>query len=143
MKRLCREQGQGVRMVRSVTVRTSAGADRSGTPVAAEHTVGDDMCGRAVECDLAAGEELRVDRFVVVHTEREVALPGPSAVRAVRTAQATGFDALLEAHRAAWAQVWELADVEIEGDQDAQVGVRFAAAELIAAAPTESSRSCR
>ena len=99
------------------------------------------MCGRAVECDLAAGEELRVDRFVVVHTEREVALPGPSAVRAARSAQAAGFDALLEAHRAAWAQVWELADVEIEGDQDAQVGVRFAAAELIAAAPTESSRS--
>ena len=30
-----------------------------------------------------------------------------------------------------------LADVEIEGDQDAQVGVRFAAAELIAAAPTD------
>ena len=112
-----------------------------GTPVAAEHTVGDDMCGRAVECDLAAGEELRVDRFVVVHTEREVALPGPSAVRAARSAQAAGFDALLEAHRAAWAQVWELADVEIEGDQGAQVGVRFAAAELIAAAPTESSRS--
>ena len=112
-----------------------------GKPIAAEHTAGDDMCGRAVECDLAAGEELRVDRFVVVHTEREVALPGPSAVRAARSAQAAGFDALLEAHRAAWAQVWELADVEIDGDQDAQVGVRFAAAELIAAAPTESSRS--
>ena len=109
--------------------------------LAAEHVTGEDMCGRAVECDLAAGEELRVDRFVAVYTEREVALPGPSAVRAARSAQSAGFDALLDAHRAAWAQAWDVADVEIDGDQDAQVGVRFAAAELIAAAPTDSSRS--
>ena len=47
--------------------------------LAAEHVTGEDLCGRAVECDLAAGEELRVDRFVAVYTEREVALPGPSA----------------------------------------------------------------
>jgi len=99
------------------------------------------MCGRAVACDLSAGEELVVDRFVAVHTEREVPLPGPSAVRAARSAQNAGFDALLDAHAAAWAQIWEVADVEIEGDPAAQIGVRFAAAELIAAAPTEDSRS--
>src|SRR4029078_10458932 len=103
---------------RGAVARVVAGSAHSGvTPVSAEHTVGDDMCGRAVECDLAAGEELRVDRFVVVHTEREVALPGPSGVRAARSAQAAGFDALLEAPREAWAQVWEVADVEIDGDQ--------------------------
>jgi trehalose/maltose hydrolase-like predicted phosphorylase len=116
-------------------------ATADGPAVAMEHTAGEDMCGRVVTCDLAEGDELRVDRFVAVHTEREVPMPGPSAVRAARSAQTAGFDGLLEAHRAAWARVWDVADVEIDGDQDAQVGVRFAAAELIAAAPTESSRS--
>ena len=112
-----------------------------GSALAGEHIADEDMCGRAVACDLSAGEELVVDRFVAVHTEREVPLPGPSAVRAARSAQNTGFDALLDAHAAAWAQIWEVADVEIEGDPAAQIGVRFAAAELIAAAPTEDSRS--
>ena len=116
-------------------------ASARGSALAGEHVAGEDMCGRAVGCDLAAGEELVVDRFVAVHTEREAPLPGPAAVRAARSAQNTGFEELLEAHAAAWGQVWDVADVEIEGDQDAQLGVRFAAAELIAAAPTEGSRS--
>jgi trehalose/maltose hydrolase-like predicted phosphorylase len=117
----------------------SAGA--RGSALAGEHVAGEDMCGRAVACDLAAGEELVVDRFVAVHTEREAPLPGPAAVRAARSAQNAGFEELLEAHAAAWGQVWDVADVEIEGDQAAQLGVRFAAAELIAAAPAEGSRS--
>jgi trehalose/maltose hydrolase-like predicted phosphorylase len=116
-------------------------AEARGSALACEHVTGEDMCGRAVSCDLAPGDELVVDRFVAVHTEREAPLPGPSAVRGARSAQNAGFDALLEAHAAAWAQVWEVADVEIEGNRDAQIAIRFAAAELVAAAPTENSRS--
>jgi trehalose/maltose hydrolase-like predicted phosphorylase len=116
-------------------------AEARGSALACEHVTGEDMCGRAVSCDLSAGDALVVDRFVAVHTEREAPLPGPSAVRRARSAQNAGFDALLEAHTAAWGQAWETADVEIEGDDDAQLGVRFAAAELIAAAPTPNSRA--
>jgi kojibiose phosphorylase len=132
-----RTPGNRVAVDHAIAVSASA----RGSALACEHVNDEDMCGRAVACDLAAGDELVVDRFVAVHTEREVPLPGPSAVRAARSAQNAGFDALLEAHAAAWAEAWDVAAVEIEGDETAQVGVRFAAAQLIAAAPTEDSRS--
>jgi kojibiose phosphorylase len=132
-----RTPGARVAVDHALAVTASAG----GSALAGEHLTGEDLCGRAVACDLSAGDALVVDRFVAVHTERDVPLPGPSAVRAARSAQNAGFDALLDAHSAAWAQVWETADVEIDGDQNAQVGVRFAAAQLIAAAPPEDSRS--
>jgi maltose phosphorylase len=47
---------------------------------------------------------------------------------AVHTAQAAateGYDALRAAHVAAWAKVWELGDIVIEGDDEAQQGIRF------------------
>lgn len=45
------------------------------------------------------------------------------AVAAV--AQATGFDALLAAHKAKWAEIWSHSDIVIEGDVEAQQGIRF------------------
>ncbi|SDQ55749.1 glycoside hydrolase family 65 protein [Flagellimonas zhangzhouensis] len=38
---------------------------------------------------------------------------------------ALGFDALLEKQKKAWAQVWEMSDITIEGDVKAQQGIRF------------------
>ncbi|WP_047550617.1 glycoside hydrolase family 65 protein [Psychroserpens sp. Hel_I_66] len=36
-----------------------------------------------------------------------------------------GFDALLETQKEAWAKIWEMADISIEGDVAAQQGIRF------------------
>ena len=36
-----------------------------------------------------------------------------------------GFDALLEMQKNAWAKIWEKADITIEGDVEAQQGIRF------------------
>jgi len=50
-----------------------------------------------------------------------------------------GFDTLLAEHRCAWAQMWEDAEVVIEGDHDDvaqdQLAARFAVFHLLAAAP--------
>jgi trehalose/maltose hydrolase-like predicted phosphorylase len=55
-------------------------------------------------------------------------------------AQALGFDALLAEHRCAWAQIWEGAEVVIEGDHDDaaqdQLAARFAVFHLLSAAAT-------
>lgn len=45
--------------------------------------------------------------------------------RAVEDACRTGFDTLLESHAQAWADKWEEADIQIEGDVAAQQGIRF------------------
>ncbi|MBF0196595.1 MAG: glycoside hydrolase family 65 protein [Planctomycetes bacterium] len=42
-----------------------------------------------------------------------------------QTAKNTGYEALLEAHTKAWATTWQNCDIRIEGDAEAQQGIRF------------------
>ncbi len=125
------------------TIALAVSASARDSALAAEHVTDEDMCGRAVECDLAAGEELGSTGFVAVYTEREEPrCPGRPRVRRrpvgaerrLRRAVSTPIEP-------PGPRPGTSADVEIDGDQDAQLGVRFAAAELIAVAPTDSSRS--
>lgn len=48
-----------------------------------------------------------------------------NAVNQVKEAYLTGFDKLLGNHKAAWAKIWDNADIKIEGDVAAQQGIRF------------------
>ncbi len=48
-----------------------------------------------------------------------------AGLAATRRAHALGFDAMLAAQREKWAEVWRLADIAIEGDDEAQQGIRF------------------
>jgi len=43
----------------------------------------------------------------------------------VANASNTGFDALVDEHKAAWASKWEKSDIVIDGDISAQQGIRF------------------
>jgi len=43
----------------------------------------------------------------------------------VTAATETGFDALVDEHKAAWASKWEKSDIVIDGDVSAQQGIRF------------------
>ncbi len=52
------------------------------------------------------------------------------AVDALRAADGMGFDRLLADHRAAWARRWEAVDVQVRGDPDAQLALRFALFQL-------------
>lgn len=48
-----------------------------------------------------------------------------AAKKALHNATSLGFDALLENQKEAWAKIWEMADITIEGDVKAQQGIRF------------------
>ena len=48
-----------------------------------------------------------------------------AAKKALQQATSLGFDALLEKQKEAWAKIWEMADITIEGDVKAQQGIRF------------------
>ena len=48
-----------------------------------------------------------------------------AANAAIDQVQRIGFDALLEQQKEAWAKIWEMADITIEGDVKAQQGIRF------------------
>lgn len=48
-----------------------------------------------------------------------------AAKQTLKKATSLGYEALLEKQRAAWAQIWEMSDITIEGDVKAQQGIRF------------------
>jgi trehalose/maltose hydrolase-like predicted phosphorylase len=73
-----------------------------------------------------------LDRVAVYDSDADQ-LPDPSlAVEAVGQATAMGFDRLLAEHRQTWARRWEDADVVVEGDDELQLGIRFALFHLMA-----------
>ena len=48
-----------------------------------------------------------------------------TAIHEAKEAQEKGWNALLEAHRKAWLDIWNETDVRIEGDLEAQQGIRY------------------
>ncbi|WP_412986692.1 glycoside hydrolase family 65 protein [Pontimicrobium sp. IMCC45349] len=48
-----------------------------------------------------------------------------AAKNAVNKATNLGFDTLLEMQKQSWAKIWEMADITISGDVEAQQGIRF------------------
>ena len=105
-------------------------------------TVDEDGCGRWAEAELEPGDELEIDRFVAVYTERERPLPAVEAEREAREAAALGWDSVVAEHSDAWRVAWDRSDVEVEGAASGvQVGIRFAIAQLIAVAPTADGRA--
>ncbi|EIJ37675.1 trehalose/maltose hydrolase or phosphorylase [Galbibacter orientalis DSM 19592] len=48
-----------------------------------------------------------------------------ASLKVLSNASKIGFDALLEKQKEAWASIWEMADVTINGDVKAQQGIRF------------------
>jgi len=53
-----------------------------------------------------------------------------AAADALAAADSAGFDRLLAGHRAAWARRWQAVDVQVRGDPEAQLALRFALFQL-------------
>jgi kojibiose phosphorylase len=84
------------------------------------------------------GEAVTVDKFVGIASSRDTVDPLGMAKGHVR--QPVSWDAAFEAHRQAWQQEWERVDVLIEGDEEAQLAIRFSLFQLLIAAPRHDDR---
>ncbi len=80
-----------------------------------------------------AGQIVRIERLMAA-MRGDQADPSAAAQAALAGASARGGGEVLAAHQAAWATRWASADIEIEGDPEAQRALRFAAYHLVAAA---------
>ncbi|WP_373547713.1 beta-phosphoglucomutase, partial [Chamaesiphon sp.] len=69
------------------------------------------------------GQSVTVEKLVTVFTSRET--KSPVQVAQTKLAQLPAYPILLAAHQQAWAAVWQQSDIEIEGDLDAQLAVRY------------------
>src|SRR5690349_11999195 len=81
------------------------------------------------------GETATVTKVITQYTNRDVKNPLKSARNALKKYTGKVWEQLLEPHCQAWKSEWERSDVVIEGDDEAQLAVRFNLFQLLIAAP--------
>ncbi|MBX5489558.1 MAG: glycoside hydrolase family 65 protein [Chloroflexi bacterium] len=79
------------------------------------------------------------DRLVASFTSRQARDPAAEVTEHLERLRTRGSGQVLHAHRQRWAERWQAADVQIEGDDLAQRAVRFAAYHLMIAANPEDA----
>ncbi len=84
---------------------------------------------------LHAGTPVEFVRSVAVVPAIDTTVPLNVAIEVADRLDAQGWAGALAASSRAWAQVWAECDVEIDGDAEAQLAVRFSLFQLISAAP--------
>jgi alpha,alpha-trehalose phosphorylase len=89
---------------------------------------GPDVGRVTVATELAAGQRLRVVKFIAYGWSSQRSLPAvrDQVVAALTQARHTGWQGLLDGQRAYLDEFWDCADVELEGDTELQQAVRFA-----------------
>jgi alpha,alpha-trehalose phosphorylase len=87
----------------------------------------EDLARLRVTTELAAGERLRVVKFLAYgwSSQRSVSAISDQVSAALAEAHHTGWDGLVAAQRDYLDDFWDRADVEIEGDAELQQAVRF------------------
>lgn len=109
-----------------VALEVAEGLSFSGpTPEHEDISVDERRILRYYRFELQAGDELGFDKLVAVYTSNDVENPAARAVEAVKTGLEGGYDALKAANRANWQAFWERSDVQIDGDVEAQLALRF------------------
>ncbi len=84
------------------------------------------------------GEAITVAKFVAIATSRDT--PDPLGLALDRARQPQSWEQALAAHAQAWQQVWDVTDVTIDGDPEAQLAIRTAIYHLVIAAPRHDNR---
>ena len=83
--------------------------------------------GFSVGTDVKPGDTVTIIKYISIvsslHYERQDLIE--EAVSQVREAKTIGWNALLQDHRQAWLDIRDEADVIIEGDPEAQQGIRY------------------
>jgi trehalose/maltose hydrolase-like predicted phosphorylase len=74
---------------------------------------------------LAPGATLTAEKMVVMYTSRDGGEPLSTALHHHQQLTSTGNDALLAQHQEAWRHFWQGTDILIEGDDQAQRGIRY------------------
>jgi kojibiose phosphorylase len=87
------------------------------------------------------GQPICIERHVVLTCSEDLRHGLVADLEAeLDAAGSQGFDAALAEQREAWHALWERCDVQIEGDDPAQLGLRFCLHHLLAAAPRFSDK---
>lgn len=83
--------------------------------------------GNSVKIDVKQNDTVTLFKYVAVVTSLNYSISELKikANNLAKKALNTGFDALFDAHKAKWADIWLHSDIVIKGDMEAQQGIRF------------------
>ncbi len=85
------------------------------------------LTGFSTGCDVKPGERVTLIKYTAIvsslYHERENLVE--EAVHQSKQAKAIGWEQLLQEHRNIWQEIWDETDVLIDGDPEAQQGIRF------------------
>ncbi|MBO4986024.1 MAG: family 65 glycosyl hydrolase [Bacteroides sp.] len=85
------------------------------------------QAGYSVGVDVKPGDSVCLIKYVAIlsslHCERNELIE--QSATEVRQAVAVGWEKLLEEHCLAWKEIWDETDIVIEGDPEAQQGIRY------------------
>jgi trehalose/maltose hydrolase-like predicted phosphorylase len=93
-----------------------------------------------LEFDALLGQTYVFDKFVSIFTERDVPDPKQETIRHLEILTEKGFTQSIKEHQQLWDNRWDRADLEIEGDDRAQQGVRFCIYHLLIASNPNDER---
>ncbi|MCD8183148.1 MAG: family 65 glycosyl hydrolase domain-containing protein [Bacteroides sp.] len=87
----------------------------------------DKQTGFSVGADVKPGDTVTLIKYTTItsslyYDRQDIA---EQSIREAREAKAIGWDTLVEEHRQAWQKIWDETDVVIEGDPEAQQGIRY------------------
>lgn len=85
--------------------------------------------------EVKSGESATVTKWIMQYTSRDVKNPLKSARSSLKKVAWREWADVWEQHCKAWDKEWQLSDVLIEGDDEAQLAVRFNLFQLLIAAP--------
>src|SRR3989304_3949594 len=95
---------------------------------------------RMVRLEAVPGQTVGLDKRVAVFTSRDVQSSEVVNAAIRRAGEDVTWESALEANNRAWAEEWARTDVTIEGDDEAQVSIRFNLFQMLIAAPRHDDR---
>ncbi|HEY4247574.1 MAG TPA: glycosyl hydrolase family 65 protein [Lacunisphaera sp.] len=96
---------------------------------------------RTIHFRAEAGKTYAFHKYFAVVTDNDVDgdRVDDVAIKIVRQAKAVGYSRCWAAHQAAWVEKWARCDVRIEGDDEAQLALRYSILQLLMVAPVNGS----
>jgi nigerose phosphorylase len=96
---------------------------------------------RLIDLSVEAGKTYTFCKYFAVYTDNDsikTSVNG-AAISTVKEAKALGHETCLKNHNAQWAKKWERCDVTIDGDDEAQLALRYSIFQLLIVAPVNGS----
>lgn len=88
--------------------------------------------------NVVKGQTINIEKLVTLFTSQETEHPVQAAQD--KLARLPSYATLLESHRQAWTKIWEHSDIEIGGNVQAQLAVRYNLFQLLIAASPHNDR---